>query len=210
MDDISQEHLDRWKEVSRGYLLSGREAPAPNAEIPGGRELPSQCKLESRRGRDRFLSHVRQRLFCLMRETGRYGENALRELERAFHSHVSFIARHPDVPRRILTWSLQSADARLRRRVQKVMAHYEFRLVRLIANGQQQGCIRADIEPHAASGLFIGMLQNLVLRLSADGLQPERLLQEANHLFSAYLKLVRAGGQAGGISCEPRLNPSAA
>lgn len=107
---------------------------------------------------------MRQRLFWLMRETGRYGENALRELERAFYSHVSFIARHPDVPRRILSWSLQSTDARLRRRVEKVIAHYEFRVIRLITSGQKQGCIRADIEPH---------------------------------------------GEAGGIACEPCLNPSA-
>lgn len=149
--------------------------------------------LHRRHGRDRFLSRVRQQLLRLVRETGRSGESALAQLERAFYSHVSFIARHPDVPRRILTWSLQSGDARLRRRVQKVVAHYEFRVLRVIARGQRQGCIRREIEPRAATRLFVGMLQNLVLRLPAERCPSETLLPEADALFCAYLQLVRPG-----------------
>jgi hypothetical protein len=54
------------------------------------------------------------------------------------------------------------------------------------------------------------MLQNLALSLPADRFQPEALLQVADRLFSAYLKLVRVGGDARGITCGPPLNSSAA
>jgi hypothetical protein len=208
MDEIDPEHLERWKEVTRAYLLSGRDAQSAAMPTAGG--LQPQCNLHCRHGRDRFLSRVRQQLFGLIRESGRYGENALREIERAFYSHVSFIARHPEVPRRILAWGLQGDDARLRRRVQKVVTHYEYRVVRLITKGQEQGCIRPDLEPRAATGLFVGMLQNLALSLPAERFQPEALLQEADRLFSAYLKLVRVGGDARDITCGPPLNSSAA
>lgn len=201
MDEIQPEHLEKWKEVTRAYLLSSRDAQS--AAMPTARELQPQCNLDCRHGRDRFLSRVRQQLFSFVRETGRYGEDGLRELERAFYSHVSFIARHPEVPRRILAWGLQGDDARLRRRVQKVVAHYEYRVVRLITKGQQQGCIRPDLEPRAATALFVGMLQNLVLRLPADRFQPEALLKEANRLFSGYMKLVRAGADVRGMTCGP-------
>jgi TetR/AcrR family transcriptional regulator len=209
MDEIDRKHLDRWTEITRAYLLSGPDTPAQRIALPVTRELEPQGNLDCRHGRDRFLSRVRQQLFSLMRETGLYGEDGLRELERTFYSHVSFIARHPEIPRRILTWCLQGDDARLRRRVQKVVTHYEYRVVRLITKGQKQGCIRPDLEPRAATGLFVGMLQNLVLRLPADRFQPEVLLRDANRLFSAYAELVRAGGGVRGIACGPGLNPSA-
>lgn len=141
MGEIDRAVLDQWKAVTRAWLLAESEASVPPAHVA---EDPPE--LHCRRSRDRFLSQARQRLFLLMREAGRPEGNALHRLGRVFESHVSFIARHPDMPRRILGWSLQCSDARLRRRAQKVVLHYEFRLSRLIARGQQQGCIRASAD----------------------------------------------------------------
>lgn len=186
MAEIDRAVLERWKAVNRAWLLAESGASAPPASAP---EDPPE--LRCRRSRDRFLSQVRQRLFLLLREAGRPDGNALHRLGRVFDSHVSFIARHPDTPRRILGWSLQCADARLRRRAQKVVLHYEFRLSRLIARGQQQGCIRADIDAPVATALFVALLQNLVLRLPDDRAPPETLLRDARRVFGGYRELLR-------------------
>lgn len=186
MGEIDRSVLDRWKAVNRAWLLSESGTSALPVNVP---EEPPE--LHCRRSRDRFLSQVRQRLFLLLREAGRPDGNALHRLERVFESHVSFIARHPDTPRRILAWSLQGTDVRLRRRARKVALHYEFRLSRLIARGQQQGCIRADIEAPVATALFVAMLQNLVLRLPDERVPPETLQREAERVFSGYRELLR-------------------
>ncbi|MDT3678157.1 MAG: hypothetical protein ROZ64_04890 [Burkholderiaceae bacterium] len=185
MGEIDRAVLDRWKAVNRAWLLaeSGASSRSANADDPP----EPHC----RRSKDRFLSQVRQRVFLLLREAGLPDGNALHRLEHVFDSHVSFIARHPDTPRRILGWTLQCADARLRRRVRKVVLHYEFRLSRLIARGQRQGCIRADIEAPVATALFVAMLQNLVLRLPDDRVPEKTLLREAERVFSGYRELLR-------------------
>ncbi len=67
MDEVQPEHLERWKEVTRAYLLSSRYVQS--AAMPTARELQPQCNLDCRHGRDRFLSRVRQQLFSLTRET---------------------------------------------------------------------------------------------------------------------------------------------
>ena len=189
-------------------MMPRADSPYIEANFPEGHPAPER-NLDCRRGKDRFLSRVRQQLFRLVRETARYGENALRQLERAFFAHVSFIAGHPDVPRRILSWSLHGGDGRLQRRVQKVITHYEFRVRRLIAQGQREGCIRADIEPHAASGLFVGMLQTLALRLPTERLEPEMVLQSATVMFSAYVGFLKPIGDTRGSAWTPRAHSSA-
>ncbi len=185
MAEIDRAVLDRWKAVNRAWLRAELGVSAP-ANLPD--DAP---ELHCRRSKDRFLSQARQRVFLLLRDAGRPDGNALHRLERVFDSHVSFIARHPDTPRRILGWTLQCADARLRRRARKVVLHYEFRLNRLIAKGQQQGCIRADIDAPVATALFVAMLQNLVLRLPDDRVPEKTLLREAERVFSGYRELLR-------------------
>lgn len=47
---------------------------------------------------------------------------------------------------RLLGWLSQGSDARIRRRVQKVIDRFESRLCRMITQARQQGDIRADIK----------------------------------------------------------------
>lgn len=192
MGEIDRGDLEGWKAVTQAYLLSDLSVSRQPVALPDDhrRDQPAWNPLR-RSGKDRFLSRARQQLFLLLRDAGRQEECTIRRLERTFHAHVSFIATRPDIPRRILSWSLHSADTRLRRRVRKVVLHYELRVNRLIAEGQQQGCIREDIEPRAATSLFVSMLQNLVLRLPDDRLEPEVLVQDANRLFRTYIELIR-------------------
>lgn len=51
---------------------------------------------------------------------------------------------------------------------------------------KHQGRIRSDIDPHAAAGIFIGMIQGLALRLNINLRQRELLLREAFESFALF------------------------
>ena len=176
-----QAHLQAWLDTTRHYLFSDQAGLADAA----GATLP-EPSLVSHGAQDRFISRARGRLLRLMKQPAQRDRNPLLELERTFHRQAAFIARHPDVPRRLLGWMTQGSDSRIQRRIRKVIGHYESRISRLIARARQQGYVKADIDPHAAAGVFIGMIQNLALRLNLNQCQRERLLREAFDHFSLF------------------------
>lgn len=179
--DFAHAYLEQWLETSRLYLFADQETPAdaPEKEFPVSEPGSSGA-------RERFISRVRGKLLRLLRRTGQYDGNPLLELEHAFYFQVSFISRHPDVPRRLLGWLSQGGDNRLRRRIQMVIAHYESRLCRMIERARRQGLIRDDIEPQTAASLFVGMIQRLALGMNADPRRRELLLHEAVGVFALY------------------------
>ena len=175
-------HLEQWLKTTRHYLFADQEKLADAA----GRALVGS-KLDSHGAQDRFISRARGRLLRLLNCTSQHDQNSLQELERAFYFQISFISQHPDVPKRLLGWLSQGNNTRIRRRIQMVIGQYESRLCRMIGQAKHQGFIRADIEPHTAASLFIGMIQGLALRMNANLHQRELLLREAFEVFALYL-----------------------
>lgn len=180
-DKFEHAHLEQWLETTRHYLFADQESLSDAA----GKAL-LEPRLGSHGAQDRFISRARGSLLRLLKRTAMHDQNPLQELERAFYFQASFVSRHPEVPKRLLVWLSQGSDTRIRRRIQKVIGHYESRLCRMIAQAKRQGFIRADIDPYAAAGIFIGMIQSLALRLNANLRQRELLLREAFENFSLY------------------------
>lgn len=180
-DKFEHAHLEQWLETTRHYLFADQESLSDAA----GKAL-LEPRLGSHGAQDRFISRARGSLLRLLKRTAMHDQNPLQELERAFYFQASFVSRHPDVPKRLLEWLSQGSDTRIRRRIQKVIGHYESRLCRMIAQAKRQGFIRADIDPYAAAGIFIGMIQSLALRLNVNLRQRELLLREAFENFSLY------------------------
>lgn len=174
-------YLEQWLKTARYYLFTKQENFADTAE-----KAPLETKLNSHGAQERFISRARGRLLRLLKRTARQDQNPLQELERAFYFQVSFIARHPDVPRRLLRWLTQGSNSRIRRRIQMVIGHYKSRLSRLIGQAKRQGLVRADIEPHFAASLFVDMIQGLALRMNADLHKRELVLREASEVFTLY------------------------
>lgn len=178
---FKQAHLRAWLETTRDYLFSDQQglADATDAALP-------EPSLDSHGAQDRFVSRTRGHLLRLMKHTAQRDRNPLLELEHAFKVQAAFIARHPEIPGRLLGWMSQGGDSRLQRRIRKVIGHYESRISRLIARARQQGYLKPDIDPQAAAGVFIGMIQSLALRLNLNPSQRERLLREAHNRFSLF------------------------
>jgi len=174
-------HLRAWLETTRDYLFSDRQWDADATAC-----ALCQSGLDSHGARDRFVSRARGHLLRLMKSAAQRNRDPLLELERAFKIQAAFITRHPEIPRRLLRWLLQGGDSRIQRRVRKVVSHYESRIARLIARARLQGTIRADIDPHAAASVVIGMIQSLAFRLSLNLCQRERVLHEAYARFALF------------------------
>lgn len=168
-------HLKKWLQTTRDYLFADATE-----------HVPHQPGLDSHGARDRFVSRARGRLLRLMKHSVQRDRNPLLELERVFKVQAVFIARHPEIPGRLLEWMAQDRDSRIRRRIRKVIGHYESRIFRLVARARQQGAIKADIDPQAAAGVFIGMIQSLALGLNLNPGQRERVLHEAFDRFSLF------------------------
>ncbi len=182
-------HLARWLETTRYYLFADLESLVAPIENP----LP-RLRQDSHGAQTHFIARVRGRLLRLLKRPTAGGENPLQELERAFYSQITFIALNPAVPRRMLGW-LRGGDARLQRRIQRVIDHYVSRLSGIIEQGKQQGAIRADINPRSAAMRFVAMIQALVL--GADtGLHPrEGLFRAATSAFALFRADVAAAAQ---------------
>lgn len=181
MNRFEQEHLKRWWETTRYYLFADMESLPGAAEAEDGWSPP---QTDSRGGRKKFIARVRGRL---LRSIGHVEQdNPLRELESAFQQQIAFIARHPDVPRRLLSWLAQNDDCGLQRRVRMLIANYVGRLARIIALAKQQGLVRADVQPSAAAISLVGVIQGLVLRTPAAPQWREWFLREATEVFALY------------------------
>jgi hypothetical protein len=178
---FDETHLAQWMNATRQYLSIEQQCPANATEW-----VLLEPALDSHGARDRFLSRARGDLLRLVKRTVSHHQNPLQELEHAFHSQASFIAQHPDIPKRLLGWLSQNGDSRIRRRIQKVIDQYEARLCRMIGQAKTQGLIRANIEPRAAASIFISMIQALALRMTVDLRQRELMLCEAFDGFAMY------------------------
>lgn len=208
---FDREALKRWWEATRNYLFAD-PAREPGAAEPSGGTLCAttggqgdraeasppvrgaatvdaawpRLSGDSRSGKRRFLSRVRGSMLWLANSAAQSEQDPLRELERAFHLQIAFIARHPDVPRRLLGWLAQDSNAGIRRRVQTVIDHYASRLSRMIDRAKHRGLVSADIEPHAAARLLVSVVQGLAIGLDVRPDRPEMLFGQADSAFAIY------------------------
>ena len=183
MNRFEQEHLKRWWETTRYYLLADMESLPGAAAVAEDGWSPPQT--DSHGGRKRFIARVRGRLLRSIKRGGK--DDPLRELESAFQQQITFIAGHPDVPKRLLSWLTQDGDPGLQRRVRMLIGYYANRLAQIIARAKEQGLVRTDVQPSVAAMSLVGVVQGLVLRTHAAPQCREWFLREAAEAFALYL-----------------------
>lgn len=96
------------------------------------------------------------------------GSNSLSKLKDFFLLQIDFINKNRGLPRFMFSEELH-VNNELRKAILASINHISARLAMLIAHGQQEGVIRADIDPKATAMMFIGMLQGLTFRWSLSG-----------------------------------------
>jgi AcrR family transcriptional regulator len=112
-------------------------------------------------------------------------------LQAAFMAHIEFIAEHPGVPR-LLFGELQRAEETLpKKMVQTVLRQYGERIRRQLQAGKAQGELDAKLDVAAATVLFIGTIQGLVMQSLLAG-DAARIRRDAAGVFAIYRRGIGA------------------
>ena len=117
-------------------------------------------------------------------------ESPLEALELMFAAHIDFVAKHPGAPRMMFA-ELQRPDPTAAKAIaQTMLRHYSDRVGKLLAKGMGEGIIDPDLEVAAASVMFIGMVQGLVMQSMIAG-DIAVMLGNAKPLFALYARGIK-------------------
>ncbi len=138
-----------------------------------------------------LMDWVATRLIERIERAAQSAPTAIAALEAMFMAHVGFVAEHPGVPR-ILFGELQRAEMTAAKRLaQRLLQRYGERLGRIIEDGKRRGDISRDIATEAASTLFIGTLQGLVMQSLLVG-DVALVRARAPQVFALYVRAIEA------------------
>ena len=115
----------------------------------------------------------------------------LAALEAVFLTHVAFAATYPGVPRMIFGELQRAEDTTCKRMVRALLGQYRERLVRLIEAGKTAGEIAVEIDTAAATTLFIGTVQGLLMQAMLAG-DVGRMRVQGPALFALYRRAIRS------------------
>ena len=137
------------------------------------------------------MEWVAERLLSLVDKAVEGVSSPLAALEAMFMAHVTFVSKHPGIPR-LLFGELQRAEVSpAKRMAQTLICRYGERLHRLIKEGKAQGELDAALNVEAAAALFIGTIQGLVMQsLLAGDLKSMR--RDAPGIFAIYCRGIRS------------------
>ena len=112
-------------------------------------------------------------------------------LEAAFMAHIDFVVKHPGVPR-ILFGELQREEVSPAKLVvRRLIRDYSSRLKRLVEDGKARGELAADLDVDAATTLFIGSIQGLVMQSLIAG-SAKAIRASAPGVFAVYRRGIRS------------------
>ena len=110
------------------------------------------------------MEWVAERLLTRCDKAAKAAATPLAALEAVFMSHIEFVTAHPGVPRMLFGELQRAEDTAPKRMVRTLLQKYGERLAVLIAQGKATGEIDPDVNTIAASTLFIGTIQGLVMQ----------------------------------------------
>ncbi|MCJ8324153.1 MAG: TetR/AcrR family transcriptional regulator [Rhizobiales bacterium] len=110
------------------------------------------------------MEWVSNRLLSRVKKAAANALNPLAALEAVFMTHVDFIVAHPGVPR-MLFGELQRVETTPAKKiVHLLLKKYGLLISSLIEEGKKQNMVAAEIDVSAASIMFIGSIQGLVMQ----------------------------------------------
>ena len=137
------------------------------------------------------MEWVAERLLGRVDKAIESAPSPLAALEAAFMAHIDFVVKHPGVPR-MLFGELQHADVSPAKLMVRTMIRgYSSRLQRLIEDGKAQGELAADLDVEAATTLFIGSIQGLVMQSLIAG-SAKAIRANAPGVFAIYRRGIRS------------------
>ena len=95
------------------------------------------------------------------------GVTPIERLRAMFATHIDFVVTHPGVPRILFGELQRDGDAQGKMCVRALMAAYRERVTALLTEAKAQSLIAERVDISAASTMFLGMVQGLVMQAMA-------------------------------------------
>ena len=95
------------------------------------------------------------------------GVTPIERLRAMFATHIDFVVTHPGVPRILFGELQRDGDAQGKMCVRALMAAYRERVTALLTEAKTQSLIAERVDISAASTMFLGMVQGLVMQAMA-------------------------------------------
>ncbi|MFA5372445.1 MAG: TetR/AcrR family transcriptional regulator [Sideroxydans sp.] len=136
------------------------------------------------------IEWVRERLMKVLDKAAADATDPLNAIERMFSAHISFVSKHPAIPRLLFSELLHKKNSKLRLLIQGIISGYESRIASLLEQAKSQSLAPPDLDSQSAAVLYIGMIQGLVMQSNIFGGKRE-LLQAALKTFPIFLHGVK-------------------
>lgn len=129
---------------------------------------------------------IQKSLMAVLSKAAANASDPLNAIERMFLAHVSFINKHPAIPRILFSELQNKKSGKMRQLIQEIMSGYEGRIAGLLEEAKARSLVDAGLDSKSAAVLYIGMIQGLVMQVSIFG-GKRSLLQEAAKTFPIFL-----------------------
>jgi AcrR family transcriptional regulator len=133
------------------------------------------------------LESVAERVLNRIDQAARGIDSPVAAMEAIFLSHVDFVVDHPGIPRMMFSELQRPGSTPAKRMVQTLIQRYGERPQNLIQTGEASGELSPSLDDQAATMLFIGMVQGLVMQSLIAG-DMDRMLVDAPHVFAIYVR----------------------
>ncbi|MCW5552094.1 MAG: TetR/AcrR family transcriptional regulator [Verrucomicrobiae bacterium] len=116
------------------------------------------------------LNLIAERMESNVTQVRRNSASALDRLHDLLTRHVELVLRNSAIPRVVFSEEMFHGQSAHRRRMYEIIRGYLHHVVQLIRDGQRDGFIRTEVDPEAASVLFLGLIQpGVVLWVMSGG-----------------------------------------
>jgi AcrR family transcriptional regulator len=138
---------------------------------------------------------IQKSLMSVLSKAAANASDPLDAIERMFLAHVSFINKHPAIPRILFSELQNKKSGKMRQLIQEIMSGYEGRIAGLLEDAKAQSLVDAGLDSRSAAVLYIGMIQGLVMQVSIFS-GKRSLLQEATKTFPIFLHGIKKRGES--------------
>ncbi len=118
---------------------------------------------------DTVLDLIAARMEANVAKSKTDGGSALDRLHGLLTRHVELVRHNSAIPRVVFSEELLHGRIAHRRRMYEIIQGYLRQVEQFIRDGQREGCIRAGVDPEAASVLFLGLIQPGVVLWAMSG-----------------------------------------
>ena len=132
------------------------------------------------------MQWIRDRLMKVLDKAAADATDPLNAIERMFFAHITFISKHPAIPRLMFSELLHKKNSKLRQLIQGIISGYEAKIAGLLEEAKSRSLVSDDLDSQSAAVLYIGMIQGLVMQSSIFG-GKRSLQQQAENIFPILL-----------------------